>query len=65
MSDLELLDPAQLAERLRVSPNTIGNWRSSGKITPAIAEGRVVRYVLADVLADVLAEMKPKKKARK
>lgn len=61
MEDPELLDPAQLAQRLNVSRGTVDNWRSRGLITPSIAQGKVLRYVLADVLE----ELKPKKKARR
>ena len=57
----ELLTKPQLAERLQVSTRTVENLMAAGKITPAINEGKTLRFIFEDVLA----ELKPKKKSRR
>ena len=50
MSVNTYLTPKELAVRLKVHPQTLRNWRKSGRLTPAFATGRVVRYEWADVV---------------
>lgn len=50
MSTVTYLTPKELALRLKVHPQTLRNWRKSGRLTPTFAAGRVVRYEWADVI---------------
>lgn len=50
MSTNTYLTPKELALRLKVHPQTLRNWRKSGRLTPTFAAGRVVRYQWADVM---------------
>lgn len=40
----EFLTVRELAERLRVSPQTIRNWTKARSITPTLKRKRVIRY---------------------
>jgi predicted site-specific integrase-resolvase len=44
-----LLKPVELAKALRVSPAVISRWTKAGTITPAINEGKVIRFDEAKV----------------
>ena len=44
----ELLTPAEVQARLRVSRQTLYRWRNDGTL-PAVKVGRLVRYKLEDV----------------
>jgi hypothetical protein len=44
-------DTAGAAERLRVEPETLRNWRWRGEGPPFLKLGRVVRYRLVDLAA--------------
>ncbi len=44
MAPADYLKPTELAARLRVHRQTIRNWTKSGKLTPVLSHGRVIRY---------------------
>ena len=56
MNKMMYLTPRELAAHLNVHPQTVRNWRNAGKVRPAIAHGRVIRYDLGQVLQDLGAE---------
>lgn len=47
------LKPVELAKALRVSPAVISRWTKAGTITPAINEGKVIRFDLEAVKAEL------------
>lgn len=49
MTDL-FMTTSDLAERLRVSPDTVKKWRKTNAGPPAIRVGRVIRYRESDVM---------------
>lgn len=52
----ELLTDDEAAKRLGTSPNTLANWRATGRVTvPYIKIGRNVRYRAADLEAFIAA----------
>ena len=46
-----LLFPAEVCDRLRVSPKTLARWRNAGKIRSARTPGGRIRYYDDDVKA--------------
>lgn len=46
-----LLRPSEVAERTGISTSTLSKWRREGigPLRPVVAEGRVIRYSVADV----------------
>jgi hypothetical protein len=47
----DLLSRAELADRLRVMPSTVGRWTRLGRIPARRLSSKVVRYDLAAVLS--------------
>jgi excisionase family DNA binding protein len=52
----QLLTPRELAEQLRVAPNTIRRWTSLGKIPAVRLSRKVVRYRLTAVLRALVSQ---------
>ncbi|WP_319021636.1 helix-turn-helix domain-containing protein [Brachybacterium tyrofermentans] len=46
----QLMTPDEVADHLRISPDTLANWRYLGKGPAYVRQGRIVRYH-ADALA--------------
>ncbi|WP_429649227.1 helix-turn-helix transcriptional regulator [Skermanella aerolata] len=44
-----LITPLELAERLKVKPRTLQDWRSSGKGPQFVRAGRAIRYRQSDI----------------
>ena len=52
LDDGNLLDDVQAAQALKVRPNTLAVWRSTGRYDlPFVKCGRLVRYRVGDVRA--------------
>lgn len=49
MSEREWRTPNEVAAMLKLSPNTLANWRSQGKGPAYSKAGRLVRYWSDDV----------------
>ena len=62
MSD-ELLTAAELADRLKVKPDTVRVWVRSGKIPTRKLSHKVIRFSLPEVVA-ALESARPKEVAR-
>jgi predicted site-specific integrase-resolvase len=45
----ELRTPLELAERLKIQPRTLQEWRSIGKGPSFLRVGRVIRYRESDI----------------
>ena len=58
MSPIKLLNNAQTAELIGVSPNTLEIWRIQGKGPAYRKVGRLVRYVEAEVLSWLDGQMR-------
>ena len=62
MSD-EMLTAAELADRLKVKPDTVRVWARSGKIPARKLSHKVIRFSLPEVVA-ALESARPKEVAR-
>lgn len=58
---LRLLTPAELAEKLNTTPQTVNTWHRTGVIPAKIAIGRIIRFELETVL--LALEAKSRKSA--
>ena len=49
-ASMELLSPDELASQLKMSPRTLGKWRSNGRRPCYVRLGHAVRYRRQDVV---------------
>jgi excisionase family DNA binding protein len=45
----DLKTPLELAERLKIQPRTLQDWRSTGRGPKFVRVGRVIRYRESDI----------------
>ena len=53
MSLPPLLTLKEVADHLKVHPQTIRNWTKAGTLTPVLKQGRVIRYDWARVVQEL------------